>query len=123
MLRSSEVQRDLTSLPGGHDPACEHTGALVPGIALEGQYAHAGVIVVQRLSLRRLPDQLVTRWFNQMPGPCDDLPLRGRWQRNTQPLLQLLQPVERRADAVLELSDHGGSWSGRGLARCSEGRA
>ena len=54
-----------------------------------------------------MPDQLVTRWFDQMRSLLDDLPLRGRGQRNPQLFFQLLQPMERRPTAVLELSDHG----------------
>ena len=42
-----------------------------------------------------------------MRSLLDDLPLRGRGQRNPQLFFQLLQPMERRPTAVLELSDHG----------------
>ena len=62
---------------------------------------------MDHLALRRLADQFVTRRLDRLRGFLDDLPLRSRRQRNAQLLFQLLQPVERRTAAVLELSDHG----------------
>ena len=57
-------------------------------------------------ALRRILDQLIQRRLERLRGLFDDLPLRSRWQWNPHLRLQLLQPVERRSGAVLELSDH-----------------
>ena len=97
MLASGEVQRDLPALAGGHDAAGEHARAFVRRLALQPQHAHAGVVVVHHLALRRLPDQLIPRRFDQLRGFLDDLPLRRRRQRNPQLTFQLFQPVERQS--------------------------
>ena len=58
MLPTGEIQRDLLSLTSRYDAACEHTRAFIGRLARQSQNAHAGVVVVQHFSLRRLPDQL-----------------------------------------------------------------
>jgi len=63
-------------------------------------------MVVQHLALGRLPDQLLARRFDHLGQVFDNLPLRRRWQWNSQLALQFLQPVERHAASVLELRDH-----------------
>ena len=80
--------------------------ALVAGLALHLEHLHPGVVVVQHFALRCLPDQFVPCRLDYLGHLLDDLPLGGCWQRYPQLLLQLLQPVERGAAAVLQLRDH-----------------
>jgi hypothetical protein len=61
---------------------------------------------VQHLALRRLPDELLQSGLAYLSGLFDDLPLCRHRHRNAQVLLQLFQPVERNAAAVLELRNH-----------------
>ena len=75
-------------------------------IALQHEHAHAGVIVMDHRALCRLPDQLIPRRLDHLRCFLDDLPLRGRRQRDTQLAFQLFQPIERSSGAVLELGDH-----------------
>jgi hypothetical protein len=56
VLAAGEVQCDFASLAGGNYPAGEHAGALIAGLSFQLEHLHAGVVVVQNLSLRRLPD-------------------------------------------------------------------
>jgi hypothetical protein len=76
MLAAGEVQGDLLALPGRNDTAGEHTGAFVTGLTLQLERLHAGVVVVYYLTLRRLPNQLIPRRFDQLGGFFDNLPLR-----------------------------------------------
>ena len=78
MLAAGEVQGDLPALPGRNDAAGEHAGAFVTGLTLQLEHLHAGVVVVHHLALRRLPDQLIPRRFDQLGGLFDNLPLRRR---------------------------------------------
>ena len=59
------------------------TRALIGWIALQHQHAHAGVVVVDHRALCRLPDQLIQRRLDHLRFFLDDLPLRGRRQRDT----------------------------------------
>ena len=71
-----------------------------------------GVIVVQHLPLRRLPDQLVERRSEARRDRLHDVPLgRGR-QRDPQVPLQAFEAVERQSAAVLQQPDHA---AGRGV--------
>jgi hypothetical protein len=83
MSAAREVERDLVPLTDRHDSAGEHTRALIGWIALQHQHAHAGVIVVHHRALCRLPDQLIPRRLDHLRFFLDDLPLRGRRQRDT----------------------------------------
>ena len=76
MLAAGEVQGNLLALPGRNDAAGEHTGAFVAGLTLQLEHLHTGVVVVYHLALRRLPDQLIPRRFDQFGGLFDNLPLR-----------------------------------------------
>ena len=107
MLAAGEVQRNLAPRVGCDNPAGEYTGALVRGLALQAQHAHAGVVVMQHFALRRLADQLIVRRFDQLGGVRDHFPLGGRRQRNAHQFFHPLQPVKRHAAAVLQLRDHG----------------
>jgi hypothetical protein len=71
-----------------------------------------GVIVVQRVPLRRLPDQLRKRRSKIRRHRLHDVPLgRGR-QRNVEVPLQAIEPVERESAAVFQEPDHA---AGRGV--------
>ena len=106
MLAPGKIQRKVAALTGRHDAAGEHAGAVVTGLALHLQHPHARVVVVHRLALRRLADELVVRRFEERGHVFDNLPLRCRRQRNPQLALQFFQPVERHATSVFELGDH-----------------
>jgi hypothetical protein len=67
---------------------------------------HAGVVVVDYLSLRHLPDQLIARRLGQLRGLLHNLLLGCRRQRNPEVTFQLLQPGEWDPAAVLELRHH-----------------
>ena len=95
MLASGEVQRDPPALsPVETMPLVNTPVRSSPVSALQFQYPHAGVVVVQHLALRRLPDQLIPRRLDQLRGLLDNLPLRRRRQRDPQLAFQLFQPVE-----------------------------
>ena len=95
---------------------------LVPAaLAHQLQDLDRGVIVVQHVALRRLPDQLVEGRRQVRRHRLHDVPLgRGR-QRNLQMPLQAFEAVERQAAAVFQEPDHA---AGRGvvLARARLGR-
>ena len=85
---------------------------------LPGSFSHQlqdldrGVIVVQHLALRRLPDQLIERRSEARRHRLHDVPLgRGR-QRDAQVPLQAIEAVERQSAAVLQEPDHA---AGRGV--------
>ena len=61
MLASGEEERDLPAFPGRNDAAGEHTRARIALRTFQFQHPHAGIVVVQHLALRRLPDQLIAR--------------------------------------------------------------
>ena len=91
---------------------------------MPGAFAHQlqdldrGVVVVQHLALRRLPDQLVERRSEVRRDRLHDVPLgRGR-QRNAQVPLQAIEAVERQPAAVLQQPDHA---AGRGVVLPSAG--
>ena len=63
VLPPGEEQSDLAILPERYDAAGEDAGALVLRLARQLQDAHAGVVIVQHLALRSLPDQLVEGWL------------------------------------------------------------
>jgi hypothetical protein len=52
-----------------------------PGSPLQFQHPHPGIVVVQHLSIRRLPDQLVPRRPDHLGFFFRDFPLRRRRQR------------------------------------------
>ena len=62
VLAAREVQRNPLSLLRGYDATGEHTGAVIRRFARHPQHPHAGVVIVQHLALRRLPD----RWDDCM---------------------------------------------------------
>jgi hypothetical protein len=82
MLSSGEVQRDLPARTGRDDPAVKHAGAIVGRLAGQPQHPHAGVVIVDHLGLRRLPNQLVARRLEQLRGFFGNLPLRRCRKRN-----------------------------------------
>ena len=106
MLAPGEVQCDLPSRRGGDDPAGEHARAIIGRLALHVQHTHAGIVVMQHFSLRRLTDQLIVRWLDHFRGFLDKLPLCRRRQRNAEQFFHPLQPLEGHAAAVLELRNH-----------------
>ena len=106
MLAAGEVQGDVATLAGRHDPAGEHARALVGWLAFHAQHAHAGIVVMRHFALRRLANQLLVRRLDRLRGFLDDVPLRGCRQRNAQLFFQTLQPVKGNAAAVVELRDH-----------------
>lgn len=61
---------------------------------------------MQHFALCRLTNQFRMRRFDRLRRFLDDLPLRGRRQRNPQLTLKTLQPVKRNAVAVLDLRNH-----------------
>ncbi len=106
VLPAREVKRDFMIVGGDRkDVAGEHARAFVGRFALQSQNPHARVVVVQDFALRRLPDQFFLRRLHHFGGFLDDLPLRGRGQRNAHELFQLLQPVKRNPAAVFHLPD------------------
>ena len=71
-----------------------------------------GVIVVEHVALRRLPDQLIKRRLEVCRDGLHDVPLgRGR-QRNVEVPLQAIEAVERKPTAVFQEPDHA---AGRGI--------
>ena len=54
----------------------------VEEVGHDGEHAHARVVVMDYRALRRLPDQLIPRRLNHLRFFLDDLPLRGRRQRD-----------------------------------------
>jgi hypothetical protein len=83
VLAAGEVQRNLARA-GRHNPAGEYTRALVRGLAHQAQHAHAGVVVMQHLTLRRLADQLIARRFDHL-GDFDALKWPTSMLRNGLP--------------------------------------
>ena len=103
------------AIAGGDDARCEHAGARVgllvgrgraPLLGGEREDRHRGVVGVDHLALRRVPQQLVPGGHELRQGVAHELPLRGRRQRNPHRPLQGLDAMEREATAVLEQADH-----------------
>src|SRR5262252_10765976 len=46
--------------------------------------------------------------LDQLRRLLHDLPLRGRRQRDSQIIFQILQPIKRHATAIFQLCNHGG---------------
>ena len=78
MVAAGEVQRNLSSGAGRDDTAGQNARTLVRRFAHQAQHAHAGVVVMQHLALRRLADQLIAHRFDQLGGIRDHFPLGGR---------------------------------------------
>ena len=87
MLAARKVKRDPLSLLDGDDAASEHARAFVGRLTGQPQHAHAGIIIVQHLALRPLPDQLVECRLDRFCRFGDDLPLGGGGQRDAQAVL------------------------------------
>jgi hypothetical protein len=90
--------RSDTGRRGARDQrACrvKHTRPFVGRLTRHAQHAHAGVVIVQNLSLRCLPDQFFKRRLDDLRRFSDDLPLRCRRQRNPQAGIVKLTLVTR----------------------------
>jgi hypothetical protein len=121
---AAEEQRDLVAVAQS-DHAGGVQAAAPVGVdrgagqgRLPGSFSHQledldrGVIVVQHVPLRRLPDQLRERRSEVQRDGLHDVPLgRGR-QRDSQVPLQAFEAVERQSAAVLQQPDHA---AGRGI--------
>jgi hypothetical protein len=94
MLASGEVQRDLPTCARRDDSAGEYTRPFLRRLAREPQRPACWCRVCGLLSLRRLPNQLIARRFEQLRGLLHNLPLGCRRQRNPEVTFQLLQPLE-----------------------------
>ncbi len=89
VLATGEEEGHAVALAGGDDPRGEHAGPRVgllvgggraPLLAGEGQDLHRGVVIVEDLALRRLPEQLVPDRGELRQGVAHELPLRGGGQ-------------------------------------------
>lgn len=119
MLPAGEEQRDGAPLARRHDARGKDalafgarrrsrlgSGRVRSVLPHLRQDLHAGVVVVDDVPLRGLPDQLLERGLDHSGRLLGDLPLRGGRQRDTEALLQSLQAVKRQPAAVLEQRDH-----------------
>ena len=88
MLAAGEEEGDVVAVPGGDDARGEHArprvgllvgGGRAPLLGGKGQDLHRGVIVVDDLPLRGVPEEFVPGGDELRQGIADELPLgRGR---------------------------------------------
>jgi hypothetical protein len=115
VLAPGEEEGDAVTLALGHDARGEDPRPLrflLPVGRLRFRLGHQlqdlrrRVVVVQKLPLRRLVDQLLMRGHKQPGGPLDHFPLGRRRQWDAQVSLQLLDAVEGHPRPVLEQPHH-----------------
>ncbi len=115
VLAAGEEQGDVVAVAGGDDPRGEHAGPRVgllvgggraPLLGGEREHLHRGVVVVDDLALRRLPQELVPGGPELRQGVAHEFPLGGGGQRNPHRPLQDLDAMEREPTAVLEQAHH-----------------
>jgi len=111
MAHAGEEQGDLVAGIGRDDAGGEDAGAFPLHIVGQGrralrtgqlQHLHGGVVVVEHGSLGGLIHQLLVRGGERFGRPLHQIPLgRGR-QGDFESVLQLLDAVERCANAIFE---------------------